>query len=272
MCETARVRSVRCDIRLSLQGETHVFLSCTAATEYRQRAELLEIRLDGTPVGFEEFVGEHGGRLQRVTVDGERLHIVYRADVDAAAAPMPVMEGEAELYLNPSRYCEVYELQDFARERFGHPEGWQAVDAVEDWIWREFTYTPELSDIDDSAASTIDKRGGMCRDYAHAGIALLRALGIPARYVSAYAPGLVPQDFHAIIEVYLEGRWWVIDPTRLSRRGSLVRIATGRDAQDCAFLTNTLSLVELDSVEVDASDDSVDTSVPDVPQVRMQLL
>jgi transglutaminase-like putative cysteine protease len=77
---------------------------------------------------------------------------------------------------------------------------------------------------------------GVCRDYAHVVIALLRAMDMPARY-AAFAPGLRPMDFHAVAEAYLDGSWYVIDATRLANRRSLVRIATGRDAADCAFLS-----------------------------------
>ncbi len=60
----------------------------------------------------------------------------------------------------------------------------------------------------------------MCRDFAHLGIALCRALGIPARFVSAYAYGLNPPDFHAHFEAFLGGRWILADPTRLSPQSS----------------------------------------------------
>jgi transglutaminase-like putative cysteine protease len=85
----------------------------------------------------------------------------------------------------------------------------------------------------------------------------LRALDVPARLVSVYAPGLVPMDFHAVVEalVELDGRqqWVVVDSTRLAPRRSMVRIATGRDATDTAFLTNTLSDIQLVRLEVDAA-------------------
>jgi transglutaminase-like putative cysteine protease len=63
-------------------------------------------------------------------------------------------------------------------------------------------------------------------------------LGIPARAVSAYALLLDPPDFHAIFEVYIENDWWLIDPTRLAPIEGIVRIGSGRDASDIAFLTS----------------------------------
>ena len=77
----------------------------------------------------------------------------------------------------------------------------------------------------------------MCRDFAHLGITFCRALGIPARFVSAYGYKLYPQDFHAVFEAYLGGRWYLFDPTRLSPPDGLIRIGVGRDAADTAFAT-----------------------------------
>ena len=91
---------------------------------------------------------------------------------------------------------------------------------------------------------------GVCRDFAHLVIAFLRACGLPARLVSVYAPGLDPMDFHAVVEVALEGRWQVVDATRMAPRASLVRIANGRDASDTAFLTLQSGQVTFGSVSV----------------------
>ena len=99
------------------------------------------------------------------------------------------------------------------------------------------TYSPGLSLGTDSAVTTLMTGQGVCRDYAHVVIALLRAMDIPARYAACYAPGLRPMDFHAVAEAYLDNAWHVIDATRLANRHSLIRIATGRDAADCAFLS-----------------------------------
>lgn len=93
----------------------------------------------------------------------------------------------------------------------------------------------------------------MCRDYAHLVVALLRALNIPARLVAVYAPGCDPMDFHAVAEALIEGQWVVVDATKLSPRQSLVRIATGRDAADTAFLDNHNGSISLDNYQVMAT-------------------
>jgi transglutaminase-like putative cysteine protease len=105
--------------------------------------------------------------------------------------------------------------------------------------------------------STFASSQGVCRDYAHLTIALLRARDLPARMASVYAPGLSPMDFHAVVEAYVDGAWYVVDATRLAPRQSLVRIATGRDASDVAFLTNHWTGLTLNDVSVTATSEEL---------------
>jgi transglutaminase-like putative cysteine protease len=94
---------------------------------------------------------------------------------------------------------------------------------------------------------------GTCRDFAHLGIALCRATGVPARFAAVYAPGLYPMDFHAVFEARENGHWYVYDSTGLAPRSSLVRIVTGRDAADAAFAATTRGSAELTGMEVSAT-------------------
>ena len=61
----------------------------------------------------------------------------------------------------------------------------------------------------------------------HMVVALSRALGMPARYVSGYALGLEPFDFHAFAQVYVGGRWYNVDATYDTVRPALIPIAVG---------------------------------------------
>jgi len=123
---------------------------------------------------------------------------------------------------------------------------------VSSWVGSRLSYVPGSSLPTDGAVQTLLGREGVCRDYAHLVIALLRALDVPARLVSVYAPGLSPMDFHAVAEAHLEGQWYVVDATTLAPRTSLVRIATGRDASDTAFLNVHHGYADLDELEVTA--------------------
>jgi transglutaminase-like putative cysteine protease len=78
----------------------------------------------------------------------------------------------------------------------------------------------------------------VCRDFAHLGITLCRALNIPARLVVGYVHfAEPPEDFHAVFEAWLDGRWVLFDATRMAPIDRLVRVGTGRDAKDVAFAT-----------------------------------
>jgi len=143
-------------------------------------------------------------------------------------------------YLTPSRYCPSDRFLLFANREFGSiAEGGAQVLSVLDWIHEHVNYTPGVSNIETTAEHTFVDRAGVCRDFSHLGITLCRALNMPARAVSAYAWQLDPPDFHAVFEVYLDGGWWLVDPTRLAPVEGLVRISIGRDAADIAFLTTT---------------------------------
>jgi transglutaminase-like putative cysteine protease len=82
------------------------------------------------------------------------------------------------------------------------------------------------------------QRAGVCRDFAHLAITFCRALNIPARLVVGYVHfDQPPQDFHAVFEAWLDGRWVMFDPTALAPVEAVVRVGTGRDAKDTAFST-----------------------------------
>jgi len=142
------------------------------------------------------------------------------------------------LYTLPSRYCQSDRLVAMANDLFGDaPPGFARVQAICGWIHSHITYQYGVSDTGTSAYDTAAQRMGVCRDFAHLGIAFCRALNIPARYVSGYCLGLDPPDFHAYFEAYLDGRWAAFDATAAARRPALVQIAVGRDAADCAWST-----------------------------------
>ncbi|TCR68250.1 transglutaminase superfamily protein [Bosea sp. BK604] len=109
--------------------------------------------------------------------------------------------------------------------------------SILEWIAAEVDYVAGVSTPESSAAHTFTVRAGVCRDFTHLGITFCRALSIPARAVSAYSLDVQPPDFHAVMEVYLENAWWLVDPTRLAPIEGIIRIAHGRDAADTAFLT-----------------------------------
>jgi transglutaminase-like putative cysteine protease len=157
----------------------------------------------------------------------ETMGLAHRHDLPALVIP----------YLWPSRYCESDQFIAFVDRQFGDYEGGAKVQAIADWVHDHLDYTRGSSDSTTTAKDTFVTRQGVCRDYAHLMTTLTRAAGIPARVVSAYAWQLSPPDFHAVVEVWLENGWQLVDATRLAPVEGLVRMAVGRDALDIAFMT-----------------------------------
>lgn len=154
------------------------------------------------------------------------------------------LPGEAVQYLFDSRYCQSIEMQQIVAEQFGHIEGGAKIAAMRDWIHENFTYAPGSSDAQTTAMQSYEARQGICRDYAHVLVSMARAAAIPARYVSCYAPGVNPPDFHAIAEVFLAdpetpggGTWQMVDATGMADPLKTAKIGVGRDAADVSFMT-----------------------------------
>ncbi len=155
----------------------------------------------------------------------------------AAAAPQFV-PGDIVKYLMPSRYCPADEFQNFVTAEFGSLQGGARIAAMRDWIRTGFLYAPGCSNSHTTAMDTFVQRQGICRDFAHVLITLARASAIPARFASVYAPGVTPQDFHAVAEVWLDGSWHLVDPTGMAGADEIARIGVGQDAADVAFITS----------------------------------
>ncbi len=232
-----------------------------------------EVTTDGSaPLSLMEFRTGRGERLHVVLSGPGRLAVDYRAELRVRASPPPpaapvaprsagagqAFGYERELHLRPSRYCPSDHLVGFAVAEFGaDADVVHRTAAITEWIRQRISYVPGSSDVHDSAEHTLLTGMGTCRDFAHLGIALCRATGIPARFAAVYAPGLYPMDFHAVFETLQDRRWCVHDPTGLAPRPSLVRIVTGRDAADTAFSSVNSGVATLRDVEVAATVGSV---------------
>lgn len=166
-------------------------------------------------------------------------------DVQISLMPIAVLP-----YLNPSRYCQSDKLYKFAFDKFGAIENtYEKVMAIRDWIFENVEYLAGKTTAQTSAYDTVSELAGVCRDFAHLGVALCRAMTIPARYFTGFAYQLVPQDFHACFEVYLGGNWIIVDATKLVPINGLVKIATGFDATDTA-LASSFGNLNFTSMEV----------------------
>jgi transglutaminase-like putative cysteine protease len=263
-------RVITCDLTFDVIEHTEIVVQIVAAESAgRVVDERFGVAIAGSPppsvVELRNSVGE---RMHVIRADPGRLSVSYRSQLQAPpppplnspAAMRDVDEDERSLayekqiYLRPSRYVPSDHLIGFAVAEFGiGSDVTSRVAAITDWIRQRISYVPGSSDVHDSAEDTLLTGEGTCRDFAHLGIALCRATGVPARFAAVYAPGLTPMEFHAVFEAVQDGCWYVHDATALAPRSSLVRIATGRDAADAAFSTINSGIASPDSVVVSAT-------------------
>lgn len=257
------VRRVACNLTFEVAGDVVLALQVAAATTVGELlAEQLEMTINGQALS-EPVAGravDRDGRIHVVRPGTGTLAISYAATIRSPGSPAPEataandeagFDAESIVALRQSRYCPSDALAGFASVELAALErGPELARSVASWVFERLAYELDSSGPLDTAVDTLLAGAGVCRDFAHLTITLCRALGVPARLVSVYAPGLSPMDFHAVVEARRGGGWEVLDPTRLAPRSSLVRIATGRDAADTAVATTLRGEAELVSSEV----------------------
>ncbi|MFV8341878.1 transglutaminase-like domain-containing protein [Flavobacterium sp. XS2P39] len=199
-------------------------------------------------IKVEEFTlkNSHARFVKMEVEQGLFFTITYQAEVDVQhtiidekvllkSIPIIKLDHEVLPFISPSRHCESDKLLEFATKEFGYlPNDYAKAKAINEWIFNTVEYKSGTTNSSTSACDTLLHKVGVCKDFAHLGIALCRALDIPARYFTGYAYNLNPPDFHACFEAYIGGRWIFFDPTKLAVSNGLVKIANGKDASEVA--------------------------------------
>ena len=254
MCHAVRMqRDVTAHLELNVSDPADLVVAIAVSAHYEPDHESFTALLDGVPVPITTFADHSGTRFQRLQAGAGTLVVDYRAHILGEGSPTVGLPYDLFAYRLPSRYAESDVLSPTAAAEFaGIEPGPDLLAAVSSWVGTQLSYVPGASGPTDGAVQTLLARQGVCRDYAHLCAALLRAQGVAARVAAVYAPGLEPMEFHAVTEAWIDGAWRVVDATALAPRQSLVRIATGRDAADTAFLTVLSGRAEVDAIEVTA--------------------
>lgn len=237
-----------CKLNYSLSEASTFVFNISVARNNFQKVLQENIQIEPS-LNYEEYISPLvDNRYLRLQAPTGKLQVSYQATVelchveeDASSIPeVPPAELPLDIlhYLYPSRYCQSDRLMRLAQHEFGQlTPDYSRVTAICNWIYDNVTYLSGSTNQHTSAYDTATERAGVCRDFAHLGIAFCRALNIPARFVTGYAYQLEPPDFHAFFEAYLGDRWYLFDPTRLVPLNGLIRIGIGRDAADVAFAT-----------------------------------
>jgi transglutaminase-like putative cysteine protease len=212
-------------------------------------------------VPMSEYTDDFGNLCQRVVLPTGPFSLEASCTVDtsdtidvdpeATFVPVELLPDPILKFLLPSRYCESDQLGQLAHSIIGNlPPGYQQVEAITRWIHQNVTYQYGTSDASTSARVTAESHTGVCRDMAHLGIALCRAINIPARFVCGFLHELDPMDLHAWFEAYVGTRWYTFDATQSEPKGNRIAIAYGRDAADVALLTQ-FGQLQLSDIKVD---------------------
>jgi transglutaminase-like putative cysteine protease len=240
------------ELNYEISGPAELVLNVHAARIGRQRVieENFQV-IPACPVKLGEdpesgnrmasFAGTAGAVTARYDGLVEIAHRIVNVE-DVVAETPGALPASMLHFIFPSRYCQTDLIQQQAWDRFGQMErGYPQVRAVRDWVNGHLTFQVGVSGPGTSVVDTLRERKGVCRDFAHTMITFCRALNYPARFVTGVDygadPSLGPPDFHAYVEVYIGGHWYLFDPAGLCPITGLVRIGTGRDAADVSFAT-----------------------------------
>lgn len=223
------------------------------------------LRISPPAAQVEDALDFYGNRVSLFTIQEphKRLEVEVLSEVQCLGFPVPLQSMEwnlveefiksdlslkhleAQEFLYPSPHVPLSNLyQEYALPSF-EPRR-PLIEAVEDLnkrIFTDFKYMPLTTTISTPISEVLEKRRGVCQDFAHLMIACLRSMGIPSRYVSGYLrtippvgkPRLVGADAsHAWISVFVPGHGWLdFDPTNgRIPSDEHITVAWGRDYSD----------------------------------------
>jgi transglutaminase-like putative cysteine protease len=250
--------------------DLHVLLR--GSPDQRIRAEYLQVT--PAPALRRDRFDWFGNRATHLAIHERHTELAVTSEVELEVSPPAASVGdggpweaardwvraagdaqarEAIEMVLPSPHVELAPIAlEFALPSF--TPGRPLVEAARDLTRRihaELTYDPKATDVSTSVDEVLRGRRGVCQDFAHAQIACLRALGLPARYVSGYLvttppPGgtrLVGADAsHAWLSLRLPaGGWLDLDPTNdVLPSDRHILVAYGRDFSDVAPMRGVL--------------------------------
>ncbi|MEO5720455.1 MAG: transglutaminase family protein [Chthoniobacterales bacterium] len=243
------------DIEFELPGPTPVILMLYVhpSRQADLRAEE-KIRIE-PEMPLTEFSDLYGNRCARIFAPAGNLRLSLETTIEDSGQPDPVVPDAIQHnvqdlpddvlpFLLTSRYCEVDKLSDIAWQLFGStPPGWARAQAICTWVHNHITFGYHFADSTKSAFDCYRDGRGVCRDFSHLAIALLRCMNIPARYATGYmgdigVPLVLPMDLSGWFEAYLGGHWYTFDARHNKPRIGRIVMARGRDAADVAMTTN----------------------------------
>jgi transglutaminase-like putative cysteine protease len=222
-------------------------------------------------VPVDNYVDYFGNHVEFFSIPFRHQKLAVEATAEVQTFPTPDFREAFEVTLGEARqifHSQTFTLLDFVQSSETVPLGevlrplkrkalsagaslGEVLHELNGWIHREFAYKPGVTDISTPLATIVKQRSGVCQDFAHLMLAILRTIGLPARYVSGYIEHYDPEKTdikligaaasHAWVEVFLPGgEWYGLDPTNNQPAGERhVVTAVGRDYHDVAPMRGT---------------------------------
>lgn len=255
------------ELGFELTAATPMLLVLQVRPERLQDLEFVEAVQISPNLWPEPYIDNYGNRCARIVAPPGKISFFYdnicrdsgmldEAGFNAQQQEIQTLPPDVLRFLLASRYCEVDRMMDIAWSMFGQiPPGWGRVKAVCDWVHSNVRFGYQFARPTKTAWDVYQERNGVCRDFMHLSITLLRALNIPARYVTGYLGDIgiprdpAPMDFSAWFEVYLGGRWWTCDARHNQPRIGRILMGIGRDAAEVA-LTTSFGMAKLEKFKV----------------------
>ncbi|MEY5049505.1 MAG: hypothetical protein RLZZ175_2864 [Bacteroidota bacterium] len=265
---------IKSELVYEVYADTAFFLNIQVAKSRSQHV-ISELFTVSNNIVYKEFsLANNDTRFLKFNAkQGQTIQINYQTEVEVfckqisrnqllQATAITDLDNEVLPFIAPSRHCESDKFIKFVNKEFGYyTSNFEKVLAINDWIFNNIDYTPGVTSSNTSANDTLVQREGVCKDFAHLGIALCRALDIPARYFTSYTYQLAPPDIHACFEAYIAGEWIVFDPTKLAPLNGLVKIANGKDATEApvaSFYGNTYcTLMNIECIAIEPFEEIV---------------
>ncbi|MFT3979426.1 MAG: transglutaminase family protein [Ferruginibacter sp.] len=161
-------------------------------------------------------------------------------------------------FLKQENFKDLAAIKAIADESLaGNPSVYTAVLRLNEYVYRNFQYIKGITSVETTVDEIWKMKAGVCQDFAHILLVMLRLLNIPARYVSGY---VCPKDdhlrgegaTHAWVEAYIPFYGWLgIDPTNnCIVNDRHVRLAIGRNFADCSPVKGTYKGTASQTLEV----------------------
>lgn len=221
-------------------GRSFFTIKCTPVFDQRQKP--LHVHMEMTPEVHCNTGKDSFGNIQTygcIFVPHESFRFQMSGDVETQNSPEVGTESTLPcgVFRYPHGKCMPWkEAEEFLQllEVCRCHTDYDRCIVILKALGERFSYVKNSTTVYTTAEEAWEKGCGVCQDYAHIYITLLRMAGIPARYVCGFILG--EGESHAWVEAFCEGRWIALDPTLgCVLTDQYIKLGHGRDAADCSI-------------------------------------